>query len=190
MRAIAQQCSYVVGGTEVHNRHADTWQPPKSVAKVEAAVILWRQWDAVYSLSVYSGDRWPRRWCGHRVCVCNMLRVHAVRLVSHTRYVSHVVSHVVSHTFPAVASVPRTSLRGCRAVAGRRLAATRDDPDSESFPVRYARTVPNIYRTRVKARRLRHAATRDFLAELAASRGAGRSCLDSGTSRPSTLPRR
>ena len=148
-------------------------------------MILWRQWDAAYSIhgsppnrlrscesgggrdtletvgpAAYSTETASTMGRGHRVCECNMLHVHAVRLVSHTRC--------------------RGRARGAPAVvvawAVRWRRGSRDDPDSESFRTVCVRSehIPNKGQ---KARRLRHAATRDFLAELAASRGAGRSCL-------------
>ena len=124
--------------------------------------------------AAYSTETASTMGRGHRVCECNMLHVHAVRLVSHTRCRA-----------AARGARPPSSLRGpCGGVAAR---GTIRIPNRS---VRYAYGTEHIPNKGQKARRLRHAATRDFLAELAASRGAGRSCLDSGTSRPSTLPRR
>lgn len=76
--------------------------------------------------AAYSTETASTMGRGHRVCECNMLHVHAVRLVSHTRC--------------------RGRARGAPAVvvawAVRWRRGSRDDPDSESF-----RTVCVRYRT-------------------------------------------
>ena len=172
MRAIAQQCSYVVGvdrGAQPPCRYMAAPQIGCDLAKVEAAVILWRQWDPRLIV-----QRRPRRWGADTECVsatCCMYMPFGW--------------YLTRDAAAARGARPPSSLRGpCGGVAAR---GTIRIPNRS---VRYAYGTEHIPNKGQKARRLRHAATRDFLAELAASRGAGRSCLDSGTSRPSTLPRR
>ena len=132
-------------------------------------MILWRQWDPRLIV-----QRRPRRWGADTECVsatCCMYMPFGW--------------YLTRDAAAARGARPPSSLRGpCGGVAAR---GTIRIPNRS---VRYAYGTEHIPNKGQKARRLRHAATRDFLAELAASRGAGRSCLDSGTSRPSTLPRR
>ena len=175
------------------------------LAKVEAAVILWRQWDAAYSIhgsppnrlrscesgggrdTLETGDSGTRGLYSTETA-STMGRGHRkdTECVSATCCMYMPFGWYLTRDAAAARGArPPSSLRGpCGGVAAR---GTIRIPNRS---VRYAYGTEHIPNKGQKARRLRHAATRDFLAELAASRGAGRSCLDSGTSRPSTLPRR